>query len=42
MIIDEDLAKRAHEMNSMYDYKPGSATAEYNGLVARARELAEW
>ena len=42
MIIDEDLAKRAHEMNSMYDYKPGSATAEYNELVTKARELAEW
>lgn len=42
MIINEDLAKLAHEMNSMYDYKPGSATAEYNSLVARARHLAEW
>lgn len=42
MIIDENLARRAHEMNIMYGYKPGNATAEYNGLVSRARLLAEW
>lgn len=27
--IDEAAAKRAKDMNSFSDYKPGSATAEY-------------
>ena len=41
MIIDEDLAKRAHEMNSMRDYKENSATNEYNRLVMEARKIAD-
>ena len=41
MIINEDLAKRAHEMNSMRDYKENSATNEYNRLVMEARKLAD-
>lgn len=26
--INEDLARRCHEMTSFFDYAPGSATAE--------------
>lgn len=38
--IDEELARRAQEMNSYFDYVPGSATAEYNKLCAAADEIA--
>ena len=27
--INEETARRAKEANSFYDYRPGSATAEY-------------
>lgn len=44
--IDEETARRAHEMMSMRDYKPGSATEEYRdsvdeaaALVARKKQL---
>ena len=39
--IDEDLARRAKEMNSFFDYKEGSATAAYRQEVDRAVQLAE-
>lgn len=39
--IREDAAKRAKDMNSFYDYKPGSATAEYRRCVDEAAALAE-
>ena len=39
--INEDAARRAKEMNSFSDYKPGSATASYNAQVAEARAIAE-
>lgn len=39
--IDETAARRAKEANSHYDYKPGSATADYRAMVDRAYELAE-
>lgn len=39
--INEDLARRAKEMNSFYDYVPGSATAEYQRMVDEAAEIAE-
>ena len=38
--INEELARRAKEMNSYDDYIPGSATAEYNALCAAADEIA--
>ena len=38
--INEDLARRAKEMNSFYDYVPGSATAEYQRMVDEAAEIA--
>lgn len=38
--INEELARRAKEMNSYDDYIPGSATAEYNTLCAAADEIA--
>ena len=34
--INEDVARRAKEMNSFGDYKPGSATASYQARVAEA------
>ena len=34
--INEDAARRAKEMNSFYDYKPGSATEEYKAMVDKA------
>lgn len=37
--IDEAAAKRAKDMNSFSDYKPGSATAEYRKMVDRAYAL---
>ena len=39
--IDEDLARRAKEMNSFFDYVPGSATAEYRRCVDGAVRIAE-
>lgn len=39
--INEDAARRAKEMNSFYEYKPGSATAEYRTMVDKAAEIAE-
>ena len=31
--INEAAARQAKEMNSFYDYKEGSATEEYRGMV---------
>ena len=39
--INEGAARRANDMNSFYDYKPGSATAEYRQMVDKAVEIAE-
>ena len=39
--INEAVARRAKEMNSYSDYKPGSATAEYRSYVDEAVQLAE-
>lgn len=39
--IDETLARRAKEMNSFCDYKPGSATASYCQEVDKAAAIAE-
>ena len=39
--INEAAARRAKEMNSYFDYKPGSATAEYRSYVDEAVRLAE-
>ena len=39
--INEGAARRANDMNSFYDYKPGSATAEYRQMVDRAVEIGE-
>ena len=39
--IDENAARRAKEMNSFYDYKPGSATEEYRRCVDEAVKIAE-
>ena len=39
--INEGAARRANDVNSFYDYKPGSATAEYRQMVDRAVEIAE-
>ena len=38
--INETAARRAKDANSFYDYKPGSATAEYRHYVDEAAELA--
>jgi len=40
--INEEAARRAKEANSFSDYKQGSATAEYQSMIAEARELGEW
>ena len=40
-IINEEQARRAKEMNSFYDYKEGSATAEYRRSVDAAARIAE-
>ena len=37
--ISEETARRAHEMYSMSDYCPGSATASYRASVDKAAEL---
>ena len=39
--INESAARRAKEMNSFDDYRPGSATAEYRHYVDEAVQLAE-
>ncbi len=39
--INESAAKRAKEMNSFSDYRPGSATEEYRRSVDEAAALAE-
>lgn len=39
--IDENTARRAHNMMSMNDYKEGSTTAKYRRMVDAAAELAE-
>lgn len=39
--INEDLARRAKEMNSFRDYIPGTATAQYRSQVDKAVEIAE-
>ena len=39
--INEGAARRAKEMNSYSDYKPGSATAEYRHYVDDAFEIAQ-
>ena len=39
--INEDLARRAKEMNSFSDYIPGSATQAYQQAVDQAAEIAE-
>lgn len=33
-MINEELARRSHENMSFRDYQPGSATAEYNAVIA--------
>ena len=38
--INETTARRAKEMNSFYDYRPGSATAEYRQSVDEAAQIA--
>ena len=38
--IDEEAARRAKEMNSYFDYKPGSAMEEYRREVDRASAIA--
>lgn len=40
--INEEAARRAKSANSLSDYTPGSATAEYNRYVEEATEIAEW
>ncbi len=39
--INEELARRAKEMNSFFDYQPGSATKEYRHCVDQAVKIAE-
>ena len=39
--INEETARRANDMNSMRDYRPGSATAEYRAAVDEAAALVE-
>ena len=39
--ISEETARRANDANSMRDYKPGSATAEYRATVDKAAALVE-
>ena len=38
--INEAAARHANTVNSFYDYKPGSATAEYRHYVDEAAEIA--
>ena len=39
--INEAAAKRAKDMNSFSDYKPGSATSAYRQMVDKAYAIAE-
>ena len=39
--INEELARRSHDMMSMSDYKKGSATEEYQRMVDKACDIAE-
>lgn len=39
--IDENTARLAKSMNSYSDYKPGSATAQYQAMVDKAAAIAE-
>lgn len=39
--INEDSARSAHELMSFSDYKQGSKTAEYQGYVDKAYEIAD-
>lgn len=39
--IDERLAREAHEMNSMRDYRPDEKTNEYRRMVDHAAAIAE-
>lgn len=39
--INEELARQANNMNSYFDYKAGSATAEYRRSVDEAARIAE-
>ena len=39
--INESAARRAKDMNSFSDYKPGSATAEYRSHIDEAVQIAE-
>lgn len=39
--IDENMARRSHQMMSLWDYKAGSATAEYRASVDKAAALVE-
>lgn len=39
--INEDMARRAKQMISFFDYKEGSATASYRAAVDEAAEIAE-
>ena len=39
--INETAARRAKEMNSFFDYQPGSATKEYRHCVDEAEKIAE-
>ena len=39
--ISEVAAKRAKDMNSFSDYKPGSATSAYRQMVDEAYAIAE-
>jgi methionine synthase II (cobalamin-independent) len=40
-MINEDLARRSKENMSFSSYKAGSATAEYNSIIAKVTELVE-
>ena len=37
--INEQTARRANDVNSMSDYRPGSATEEYRAAVDKAAAL---
>ena len=39
--INENMARRAKEANSFFDYLEGSATREYRAMVDRAYQIAE-
>jgi len=39
--VSEDTARQAKRMNSFYDYKAGSATADYRAMADEAYDLAE-